>query len=70
MPQGRKMIYFIIGLVIYAIIGLIWFITGLGRKMGPAKWYDNILGPGMYLWFPLIWLVRVMYDMRNKKWKS
>lgn len=70
MPQGRKMIYFIIGLVIYAIIGLIWFITNLGRKNGPTRWYDYILGPGMYIWFPFIWITRAINNIRHKKWKS
>ena len=70
MPPGRKMIYFFIGLVVYAISGPIWLITNLGRKTGPDRWHDYLFGPGMYLWFPFIWLLRTIIKYWNKKWVS
>jgi hypothetical protein len=61
------MIYVVIGLVVYGITGLIWFIKNMGRKNGPDRWYDYVFGPGMYLWFPFIWLIRTCIT-GWKKW--
>lgn len=64
------MIYYIIGIIAYAIIGMIWLVCNLGRKHGPTYWYDYIFGPGVYLWFPFISLYRTIKKLWCRKWDS
>lgn len=42
------MLYFcvvIIGIIIWTISGIIWFLLSLKRKTKPNRWYDYIFSP-------------------------
>lgn len=56
-----------LGIIIWTILSITWFLQGMGNKFGEDKWYDYLLSPPVMIIAYMIGAITLVINLVKRK---